>query len=52
MTDKIKLGSEELGLISLFQNISGATARDCIIDPKVERIIFVVNKGEMVLAIG
>ena len=52
MTDKIKLGSEELGLISLFQNISGATARDCIIDPKVERIIFVVNKGEMGLAIG
>ncbi len=38
--------------MSLFQNISGATARDCIIDSKMERVIFVVNKGEMGLAIG
>ncbi|MDG6996539.1 MAG: NusA-like transcription termination signal-binding factor [Nitrososphaerota archaeon] len=52
MTEKIKLTSEELGLMSLFQNISGATARDCIIDSKMERVIFVVNKGEMGLAIG
>lgn len=52
MTEKIKLTSEELGLMSLFSNISGATARDCIIDSKMERIIFVVNKGEMGLAIG
>lgn len=52
LTEKIKLTSEELGLMSLFQNISGATARDCIIDSKMERVIFVVNKGEMGLAIG
>jgi transcription termination/antitermination protein NusA len=52
LTDKIKLTSEELGLMSLFQNISKANARDCIIDPKVERVIFVVSKGEMGLAIG
>jgi N utilization substance protein A len=52
LTDKIKLTSEELGLMSLFQNISGATARDCVIDQKVERVIFVVTKGEMGLAIG
>ena len=38
--------------MSLFQNISGATARDCVIDSKVERVIFVVNRGEMGLAIG
>ncbi|HYB04240.1 MAG TPA: NusA-like transcription termination signal-binding factor [Nitrososphaerales archaeon] len=50
--NKIKLTSEELGLMSLFQNISGATARDCVIDPKAERVIFVVNRGEMGLAIG
>jgi transcription termination/antitermination protein NusA len=49
---KIKLTSEELGLMSMFQNISGATAKDCVIDPKVERVIFVVNRGEMGLAIG
>ncbi len=38
--------------MSMFQNISGATAKDCVIDPKVERVIFVVNRGEMGLAIG
>jgi N utilization substance protein A len=52
LTDKIKLTSEELGLMSLFQSISGATARDCVIDSKVERVIFVVSRGEMGLAIG
>lgn len=38
--------------MSLFQNVSGATARDCILDPKMDRVIFVVNRGEMGLAIG
>jgi transcription termination/antitermination protein NusA len=52
LKEGIKLTSEELGLISLFQTISGATARDCIIDTKMDRVIFVVNKGEMGLAIG
>jgi transcription termination/antitermination protein NusA len=52
LTEKIKLTSEELGLMSLFQNISGATARDCVIDSKIDRVIFVVSKGEMGLAIG
>jgi transcription termination/antitermination protein NusA len=50
--NKIKLTSEELGLMSIFQNISGATARDCVIDTKVERVIFVVSRGEMGMAIG
>lgn len=38
--------------MSLFQNTTGATARDCILDQKIERVIFVVTKGEMGLAIG
>ncbi|HZI71225.1 MAG TPA: NusA-like transcription termination signal-binding factor, partial [Nitrososphaeraceae archaeon] len=29
-----------------------ATARDCIVDEKMERVIFIVNKGQMGLAIG
>ena len=52
MPETIKLTSEELGRISLFQSISGATARDCILDEKMNRIIFVVNEGDMGLAIG
>jgi transcription termination/antitermination protein NusA len=52
LPEKIKLTSDELGLMSLFQNISGATARDCILDHKQGRIIFVVNPGQMGLAIG
>lgn len=52
MPERIKLTSEELGLMSLFQSVSGATARDCVIDGRMDRVIFVVNKGEMGLAIG
>jgi len=52
MPEKIKLASEELGLMSLFTQISGATPRDCVIDTKLNRVIFVVNPGEMGLAIG
>jgi len=52
MTEKIKLTSDELRLISLFSSITSATARDCIVDEKMDRVIFVVNKGQMGLAIG
>ncbi len=38
--------------MSLFQSITSATARDCILDEKMDRVIFVVNKGQMGLAIG
>jgi len=39
-------------MMSLFQNVTGATARDCIEDEKQNRVIFVVNTGKMGLAIG
>jgi transcription termination/antitermination protein NusA len=52
MTDKIKLTSDELRLMSLFQNITSATARDCILDERMDRVIFIVHKGHMGLAIG
>lgn len=38
--------------MSLFQSVTSATARDCILDEKMDRVIFVVNKGQMGLAIG
>ena len=41
---------EEMRLIALFENITGATANDCIIDS--DRIVFIAKPGEMGLAIG
>ena len=49
---EIKLSSEQLSLMSLFQSMSGATAVDCIIDEKLHRVIFLVAPGQMGLAIG
>ena len=52
MTQLIKLTTDQMRLISLFQNVTKATARDCLDDEKRDRIIFVVNEGKMGLAIG
>jgi N utilization substance protein A len=49
---EIKLTSNELNLISLFSNVTNASVRDCIVDERMDRVIFVVNKGQMGLAIG
>lgn len=38
--------------MSLFQSITSVTARDCVVDDKMDRVIFIVNKGLMGLAIG
>ena len=52
MTQSIKLTTDQMRLISLFQNVTKVTAHDCIDDEKQDRIIFVVNTGKMGLAIG
>ncbi len=49
---EIRLTADELRLMSLFQSITSVTARDCIIDEKMNRVIFVINKGDMGIAIG
>jgi len=49
---EIRLTADELRLMSLFQSITTVTARDCIIDDKMDRVIFIVNKGDMGIAIG
>ena len=52
MTQSIKLTTDQMRMMSLFQNVTGATARDCVEDDKQGRVIFVVNTGKMGLAIG
>ena len=52
MTQTIKLTTDQMRLMSLFQNVTGATARDCVEDEKQDRVIFVVNSSKMGLAIG
>ena len=47
MTQSIKLTTEQMRMMSLFQNVTGATARDCIDDEKQDRVIFVVNTGRI-----
>ncbi len=44
MTLSIKLTTEQMRMMSLFQNVTGATARDCIEDKKQDRVIFVLNQ--------
>ncbi|HIH77697.1 MAG TPA: NusA-like transcription termination signal-binding factor [Halobacteria archaeon] len=46
----IKLKTEELRYIALFEQITNAKVIDCVIDD--ETVIFVVENGEMGLAIG
>ena len=49
---EIKLTSDQLSLMSMFQGMTGATARDCVIDERRGRVIFVIAQGQMGLAIG
>jgi len=52
MTSGIKFTANEMRYIALFESITGATVRDCIIDEENNRIIFVVKEGQIGMAIG
>lgn len=49
---EIKLTPDEMRYIALFQDITGAVVKDCIVDNSENRIIFLVRPGDMGLAIG
>jgi N utilization substance protein A len=49
---EIRLTIEEMRYISLFQDLTGVTVRDCIIDDTNNTIIFIVKEGEGALAVG
>jgi N utilization substance protein A len=52
MSSGIKFTSHEMRYIALFQSITGATVKDCIVDADLNRIIFVVKEGNIGMAIG
>jgi len=52
MSSGIKFTSHEMRYIALFESITGATVKDCIIDDDLNRIIFVVKGGDAGVAVG
>lgn len=52
MSTGIKITSNEMRYIALFESISGASVKDCIVDEEQGRVIFVVNEGQVGIAIG
>jgi len=49
---RVRLTAKEMGLIALFETMTGAVVEDCVVDDQNDRIIFVVRKGHVGLAIG
>jgi N utilization substance protein A len=49
---EIVLNEQCFQLMARFEELTGAGSRDCVIDDRNERIILVINPGEMGRAIG
>ncbi|HLB69572.1 MAG: NusA-like transcription termination signal-binding factor [Candidatus Methanoperedens sp.] len=49
---EVRLSTEGLRYIALFESLTGARAKDCYEDSENNRLIFVVKSGDMGLAIG
>ncbi len=46
----VKLSSESIRYLTLFESLTGASVKDCLVQD--EKVIFVVKKGDMGIAIG
>jgi len=52
MPSGIRFTSTEMRYIALFESITSASVRDCIIDDDLNRIIFIIKEGDVGAAIG
>ena len=52
MPSGIKLTSKEMRFIALFESVTGAAVKDCVLDDDTNRAIFIVKEGDVGMAIG
>lgn len=48
----VKLSADEMRYIALFESLTGATVRDCLVWERENKLTFVVRQGDIGLAIG
>ena len=48
----IKLSADEMRYITLFESMTGARVRDCLVREGENKLVFVVGQGDVGLAIG
>ncbi len=49
---RIKLDTDTIRYINLFESITGTIVKDCIVDNNRNRILFVIEEGQAGIAIG
>jgi len=52
MTSGIKFTSNEMRYIALFESVTGATVKDCIVDEPGSRVMVIVKEGDIGMAVG
>ncbi len=52
MPSGIRFTSREMRYIALFESITSATVKDCIVDEELNRIIYIIKEGDIGVAIG
>lgn len=52
LSSSIKLNIEEMKTMNIFTNVTKMSPKDCVIDKKLDRIIFVVRRGTVGSCIG
>jgi N utilization substance protein A len=48
----VVLDSDTISLINFFENLTGVTVKDCVVDKETNTVYFIVEEGKIGLAIG